>query len=124
MQGNEEADNNIYLMMESSGIQHAFHPSRTQMQSTPILKSRLLHDDIVPSLPSDWKPPIFSIEDMPASQSEASEEKEVKDAITVLVHRYYSLKTLYGGAVILAVVLAFNRFSDDGVSTFFMTSSS
>ena len=38
-------------------------------------------DDIVPSLPPDWQPPTFLTQDMPASESEASEEEEIKDAI-------------------------------------------
>ena len=49
--------------------------------AAPTVKDRPLDDDIVPSLPPDWRPPAFLTEEVPTSESEASEEEEVKDAI-------------------------------------------
>ena len=44
-------------------------------------EDRPLDDDIVPSLPPDWRPLAFLTEEVPTSESEPSEEEEVKDAI-------------------------------------------
>ena len=49
--------------------------------AAPTWEDRPLDDDIVPSLPPDWRPPAFLTEEVPTSESEASEEEEVKDAI-------------------------------------------
>ena len=38
-------------------------------------------DDIVPSLPPDWQPPAFLTEEVPTSESEASEEEESSGAL-------------------------------------------
>ena len=40
---------------------------------TPTVKDRPLDDDIVPSLSPDWEAPTFLIEEMAASESEASD---------------------------------------------------
>ena len=56
------------------------HMQRGQPAPTPAaptVKDRPLDDDIVPSLPSDWQPPAFLTEEVPTSESEASEEEEV-----------------------------------------------
>jgi hypothetical protein len=53
---------------------------RGQPASTPAAptwEDRPLDDDIVPSLPPDWQPPAFLTEEVPTSESEASEEEEV-----------------------------------------------
>jgi hypothetical protein len=47
----------------------------------PTEKDQPPDDDLVPSLPPDWQPPTFLTQDMPTSDSEASEDEEVKDAI-------------------------------------------
>ena len=49
--------------------------------AAPTVKDRPLDDVIVPSLPPDWQPPAFLTEGVPTSESEASEEEEVKDAL-------------------------------------------
>ena len=49
--------------------------------AAPTWEDRPLDDYIVPSLPPDWQPPAFLTEEVPTSESEASEEEEVKDAI-------------------------------------------
>ena len=64
----------------------ASRPRHTQMQNTqpttpPTVKDQPPDDDLVPSLPPDWQPPTFLTQDMPTSESEASEDEEVKDAI-------------------------------------------
>ena len=47
----------------------------------PTEKDQPSDDDLVPSLPPDWQSPTFLTQDMPTSESEASEDEEVKDAI-------------------------------------------
>ena len=67
----------------------ASHSRHTQMQNAqptiktapPTEKDQPPDDDLVPSLPPDWQPPTFLTQDMPTSDSEASEDEEVKDAI-------------------------------------------
>ena len=59
-------------------VRHA-HMQRGQPAPTPAaqtVKDRPLDDDIVPSLPPDWQPPLFLTDEVPTSESEASEEEE------------------------------------------------
>ena len=49
---------------------------RVPTPAAPTVKGRPLDDDIVPSLPPDWQPPAFLTEEVPTSESEASEEEE------------------------------------------------
>ena len=62
------------------------HLQHAQMQSTPPTtpppeKDPPPDDDLVPSLPPDWQPPTFLTQDIPTTESEDSEDEEIKDAI-------------------------------------------
>ena len=70
----------------------ASRPRHTQMQEAqptiktapPTVKDQPPDDDdLVPSLPPDWQPPTFLTQDMPTSDSEASEDEEVKNALVM-----------------------------------------
>jgi hypothetical protein len=54
---------------------------RVPTPTAPTVKGRPLDDDIVPSLPPDWQPPAFLTEEVPTSESEASEEEEASGAL-------------------------------------------
>ena len=65
-------------------------PMKTRRTTTPIVppcKEAPLPDDLVPSLPPDWQPPIYSTQEVPTSPPAASDEdtrslrEEVKYAI-------------------------------------------
>ena len=80
----------INIIMDSTRTQarpplaqhaHMQGGQRAPTPAAPTVKGRPLDDDIVPSLPPDWQPPAFLTEEVPTSESEASEEEEASGAL-------------------------------------------
>ena len=64
-------------------------PRHTQMQKAqptikttpPTVKDQPPDDDLVPSLPPDWKPPSFSTQEILSSADVSENEEEVKHSL-------------------------------------------
>ncbi len=74
---------------EGSISSTAMKTRRSNTPTVPPWKEAPLPDDLVPSLPPDWRPPTYSTQEAPASPPAASDEdarslrEEVKEAIIV-----------------------------------------